>query len=449
MRYIPHTPEDIRQMLSAIGVEKVEDLFSPVPEKVRLKRDMELPGPFSEAELLMEIKRLSRANAEVDSTTSFLGGGAYNHFIPAVVDHLISRSEFYTAYTPYQPEISQGTLQMIFEYQSLICQLTGMEVANASMYDGATACAEAVLMAVRTTRRKKVLISAGLHPEWRRTVETYCRYLELELHSVPLDEAGQTDAAVLESLLDSETACLVAGYPNFFGVIENLEALFVKAAAKGALGVAAVQEPVALGLLKSPGELGADIVVGEGQSFGIPLSFGGPGLGFFAAKEKLMRTMPGRLVGRTRDLDGNPGFVLTLATREQHIRREKATSNICSNQGLCALMAAIYLCLVGKRGLRDLASQNLAKAAYAKERLCALPGVSMVYTGATFNEFALKVEGDLEALLEKLAGRKLLAGIHLRRFDAARAGQLLVCVTEQNSREQIDALVDAMAGGMQ
>ncbi len=448
MRYIPHTPEDIRQMLEAIGVGSVEELFSTVPASVRLDRSLELPGPFSEAELLREVRKLSQANAGLDHYSSFLGGGAYNHFIPAVVDHLVSRSEFYTAYTPYQPEISQGTLQMIFEYQTLICQLTGMEVANASMYDGATACAEAVLMAVRSTRKKRVLLSAGLHPEWRQTVETYCRYLELDLETVAVDASGATDAAALAGALGKDVACVVAGYPNFFGVIENLEALFALAAEAGALSVAAVQEPVALGLLRSPGELGADIVVGEGQSFGIPVSYGGPGLGFFASKQKLMRTLPGRLVGRTQDLDGKPGFVLTLATREQHIRREKATSNICSNQGLCALMAAIYLCLVGKRGLRDLAQQNLAKARYAREQLCALPGVTPAHSALTFNEFVLNVPGDLDALLERLAAEGILGGIHLKRFDAAMEGQLLVCVTEQNSREEIDALVRAIAGGV-
>ncbi len=449
MRYIPHTQEDVRQMLETIGVESLEDLFEEIPRSVRLQRPLNLSAPLSEPDLLRHLRRLAGRNATPDTHLSFLGGGAYNHFIPAAVDQLVSRSEFYTAYTPYQPEISQGTLQAIFEYQTLVCQLTGMDVANASMYDGASAAAEAVLMTVRATRRKRVLISAALHPEYRETVATYCRYLDVELVPVPFDAAGRTDISALAPLLDQQTAAVIAGYPNFFGVIEDLAALGEAAHGVGARLVAAVQEPIALGLLKSPGELGADIVVGEGQSFGIPVAFGGPYLGFFAARQKDLRTMPGRLVGETLDNRGQRGFVLTLATREQHIRREKATSNICSNEGLCALMATIYLSLMGKSGIREVAVQNLSKAEYAKQAITALDGFSIPFTGPTFNEFVVEAAEGAEAVLARLEKRGILGGIALGRYFSQMPNRFLVCVTEQNGREEIDALVAALAGGGQ
>jgi glycine dehydrogenase subunit 1 len=444
MRYIPHTDEDVRQMLAAIGVDSVDRLFAEIPAALRLQRPLDLPRPLSEPELLRDFSRLAAGNATTETFSSFLGGGAYNHFIPAAIDQLILRSEFYTAYTPYQPEISQGTLQAIFEYQTLICQLTGMEVANASMYDGASACAEAVLMAVRATRRKRVLLSLGVHPEYRQTVATYCRYLEVELVEIPCDTSGRTDRELLARELNDGTAAVVAGYPNCFGVIEDLAALAGAAHAAGARMVAAVQEPIALGLLKSPGELGADIVVGEGQSFGIPLSYGGPYLGFFAARQKDVRSMPGRLVGETVDLEGRRGFVLTLATREQHIRREKATSNICSNQGLCVLMATIYLSLLGKMGLREVATLNLSKAAYAREKIAALPGFSLPFSGLVFNEFVVEAPEDAGTLLGRLEKERILGGIPLGRWFKEMPNRFLVCVTEQNSREEIDALVAAL-----
>lgn len=447
MRYIPHTDEDVRQMLETIGVNSTEDLFTEIPQEVRLGRPLDLSAPMSETEVIKEMKRLAAQNATAETHSTFLGGGAYNHFIPSVIDQLISRSEFYTAYTPYQPEISQGTLQAIYEYQTLICQLTGMEVSNASMYDGASACAEAVLMAARATRRKKVLLATSLHPEYRETVATYCRHLDIELLDVPYLETGKLDQQSLASLLDKETAAVVAGYPNFFGVIEELAPLADAAHDVGALLVTAVAEPVALGKIKSPGELGADIVVGEGQSFGMPVSYGGPGVGFFAARQKTVRSMPGRLVGATRDKDGKTGYVLTLSTREQHIRREKATSNICSNQGLCVLIAAIYLSLLGKQGLKEVASQNLAKAEYAKQAISALPGFSIPFSGPTFNEFVVEVPGDVDALLLKLEERGILAGLPLKRYFAGMEQRLLVCVTEQNTREEIETLVDALKGG--
>jgi glycine dehydrogenase subunit 1 len=447
MRFIPHTDRDVRHMLETVRVSSVEELFSGVPAALRLDRPLELPPRLSETELLRDLGRLAGRNATAETHSSFLGGGAYNHFIPAVVDHLISRSEFYTAYTPYQPEISQGTLQAIFEYQTLICQLTSMDVANASMYDGASACAEAVLMAARVTRRQKVLLSLAVHPEYRATVATYCRYLDLELAEVPFDREGRTDAEALAGLLDKDTAAVVAGYPNYFGVIEDLAALGVAAHEVGARMIAAVQEPVALGLLKAPGDLGADIVVGEGQSFGIPLSFGGPNLGFFAARQKDLRSMPGRLVGETRDVEGKRGFVLTLATREQHIRREKATSNICTNQGLCALMATVFLSLLGKNGIPRLAGQNLAKAEYAKARIAEVPGFSLPFSGPTFNEFVVEAQEGADVALARLEYRGILGGIPLARFYGDMPRRFLVCVTEQNTREEIDALAAGMQKG--
>ncbi len=447
MRYIPHTEEDVRQMLDAIGVPTIEELFVGIPAVDRLQRPLQLPPAAAEGELLRELGRLAGRNATVASHLSFLGGGSYHHFIPAVVDQLISRSEFYTAYTPYQPEISQGTLQAIFEFQTLICQLTGMDVANASMYDGASSCAEAVLMAVRVTRRRKVLLSAALHPEYRATVATYCRYLDVELVEVPFDGSGGTDLAALQQLADEATAAVVCGYPNVFGVIENLAAQAELAHRQGARLVAAVAEPVALGLLKSPGELGADIVVGDGQSFGIPVGFGGPTVGFFAARQQDLRSLPGRLVGETLDRDGQRGFVLTLSTREQHIRREKATSNICSNQGLCALMATVYLSLLGKAGLREVAQQNLAKAAYARKAIATLPGFSIPFAGITFNEFVVATPGPAQAVLDGLQQQGILGGIPLARFYPEMSDRMLVCVTEQHSRAEIDALVQALAGG--
>ncbi len=447
MRYIPHTTGDVTEMLERIGVASLGDLFVEVPESVRLKRPLDLPEEASETELLRELKALGVKNATAETHKSFLGGGAYHHFIPTVIDLLISRSEFYTAYTPYQPEISQGTLQAVFEFQTLICQLTGMDAANASMYDGASACAEAVLMAMRLTRRKRVLLSKALNPRYRAVVATYCRYLKMELIDVAVADDGRTDLEDLAAKLDDATAAVVAGYPNYFGVIEDVAALSEKAHEVGAKLITAVAEPVALGLLKSPGELGADIVAGDGQSFGLPLAFGGPYVGFFAVRQKDVRGMPGRLVGETTDLEGQRGFVLTLATREQHIRREKATSNICSNQGLCALMATIFMSLLGKQGLREMAEQNLAKAAYARQQLSAVKGFSLVFDGPAFNEFVVRSEAPVAEVLARLEGEGILAGIPLGEDYPELADCFLVCVTEQNQRAEIDALVAALQGG--
>ena len=447
MRYIPHTPEDVARMLETIGVGSLDDLFVGIPVGARLGRPLDLPEAAAEGELLRELKALAARNATPESHLSFLGGGAYQHFIPAAVDQLISRSEFYTAYTPYQPEISQGTLQAIFEFQTLICQLTGMEVANASMYDGASACAEAALMTVRLTRRRKVLMSRALNPRWRAVIATYCRYVDVDVVEVGYAADGRTDLDDLAARLDGQTAAVIAGYPNYFGVVEDLAALARLAQGAGAKLVAGVAEGVALGLLKSPGELGADIVAGEGQSFGLPVSFGGPYVGFFAARMKDVRAMPGRLVGETLDRDGKRGFVLTLSTREQHIRREKATSNICSNQALCALTATIFLSLLGKQGLRELAQQNVARAAYAREQLAAAPGVSVPFGAPTFNEFVVRSTKPVKETLAALEAQGILGGIPLGADYPELADAFLVCVTEQHRRTDIDRLVAALKGG--
>jgi glycine dehydrogenase subunit 1 len=445
MRYLPHTDAEIAQMLERIGVADIRELFSGIPRSCRLDVPLKLPAAQSEAELMAELQRLAAANSKVSEWDSFLGGGAYNHYIPAVVDHLASRSEFYTAYTPYQPEISQGTLQAIFEYQTMICQLTGMDLTNASMYDGASACAEAVLLTLRSARkRSRVVLSRALPPQYRETVATYCRYLDVELVEAALD-SGVT--AVQQLQLDDQCAALVVAYPNYFGRIEDLERLAAAAHAVGARLIVAVPEPLALALFRPPGELGADIVVGEGQSFGIPLAFGGPGLGFFAVNTRDMRGLPGRLVGESVDLDGRRGFVLTLATREQHIRRERATSNICSNQGLCTLMVSIYLALHGKQGLRKLAQVNYAKAAYAREQIAALDGYELAHAGECFNEFVVLCPEPVAELKLRLEAQRVLPGIALGRDYPEYAEGLLVCVTEQNSRAQIDRLVQALAGG--
>jgi len=447
MAFTPHTGNDIAQMLKVIGVDSIEGLFDEIPAAVRCQKALDLPAPLSESEILRELKNLAAGNATPETHISFLGGGTYNHFIPAVVDFLTSRGEFATAYTPYQSEISQGTLQAIFEFQTLICQLTGMEVANASMYDGASACAEAALMAARLTRRKKILMSRALHPEYRETVATYCRFLEMALIELPFNENGVTSLEDLQAHLDGQTAGVILGYPNFFGVIENIGSLAPLVQGQGAKLVVAVQEAASLGILKPPGELGADIVVGDGQSFGIPPAFGGPHVGFFAVRQKDVRSIPGRLAGETIDQEGKRGFVLTLSTREQHIRREKATSNICSNHGLCALMATVYLSLLGKEGLRKVAIHNHSKTEYAKKEIAALNGFSLPFAAPTFNEFVVEAEEPVEQVLDRLEKKGILGGIALRPFHAEMGKRFLVCVTEQNSRGDIDALIEALAGG--
>ena len=410
MRYIPNSPEERKEMLEAMGLKSAEELFDSIPQDLLLKRPLNTPAALSEIELLNRFERMGKRNSGA-RRPSFLGGGAYSHYIPTIVDHIISRSEFFTAYTPYQPEISQGTLQTIFEFQTLVCQLTGMEVANASMYDGSTGLAEAVLMAERVTRRSKVIASTAVHPQYLEVIKTYVQHAGIDLEVVPFDaETGQS-GATLANAVDDQTAALVVQSPNFFGCIEDLSALADAARAKGALLVVAVTEAMSLGLLKSPGACGADIVVAEGQSFGVPLSFGGPYVGLFATREKYARQIPGRLVGEAYDKQGRRGFVLTLATREQHIRREKATSNICTNEGLIALAATVYMEAMGKRGIQEAATQCVQKAAYTAKRIAALNGFSLPFKAPYFNEFVVRGPLNSVELLARLA--KELSLIHI------------------------------------
>jgi glycine dehydrogenase subunit 1 len=442
MSYVPHTDADRAEMLAAIGVERLEDLFHDVPEDCRYP-ELRLPEPLSEMEIMAELQAMSEENVDTGHFSSFLGAGAYHHYVPRVVDHVISRSEFYTAYTPYQPEISQGTLQSIFEYQSMICALTGMDVANASHYDGATSAAEAVIMALNVGRgrRKRVILSPAVHPSYRAVVRTYTQGMGLEVVG-----DGEPAATIddLTALLDKNSACLMVQSPNFFGEIEDLEGLAEKVHAVGAMLIV-VADPISLGLLQPPGDYGADIVVGEGQALGNGLNFGGPYLGFFACRQKQMRKMAGRLVGQTVDADGKRGFVLTLVTREQHIRRERATSNICTNQALCALATAVHLAALGRSGLRTLAELCYHKAHYAAARIDELDGFRVVAEKPFFKEFALACPAPVEAingyLLEE---RGIVGGYDLGRDYAHRENQMLLCVTEVICREEIDELVDAL-----
>jgi len=446
MPYIPHTDREISEMLAAVGVSSIEDLFGQIPSSLKLGRPLDLPKGLAERDLLVELQSLARRNGAADTLISFLGAGSYHHYIPSIVKQLTSRSEFSTAYTPYQPEVSQGTLQAIFEYQTLICQLTGMEVSNASMYDGASATAEAVLMAARVTRRSRIVLSGALHPEYRETVETFLSNQELGLSEVPYcTETGSILPEAAAAHLGAEPACLVIQQPNFFGVIENLGPLADAVHGQGGLLVAVVTEPISLGLLTPPGALGADIVVGEGQAFGNATSFGGPALGFFATREKHIRQMPGRIVGETTDGGGRRSFCLTLSTREQHIRRERATSNICTNEGLCALAATIFLSAYGKSGLMSLARQNLSRALYLKKGLSGLEGVKVVFSSPTFNEFVIELPTDPEPILDRLLQKGILGGLNLKRFYPDLSRHILLCVTEMNSRDDMDTLIEEVA----
>ncbi|MGE5577949.1 MAG: aminomethyl-transferring glycine dehydrogenase subunit GcvPA [Syntrophothermus sp.] len=444
MNYIPNTEKDRAEMLKEIGAKDVADLFVDIPEAVRFKGDLKIPGAMSELELAGHMGDLAAKNATTDRYSSFLGAGAYDHFIPAVVGHVLSRSEFYTAYTPYQAEISQGTLQAIYEYQSLICELTGMDVANASMYDGATALAEAALMSVNATGRKEIVVSQAVHPEYREVLKTYVSNLGLTVREVPYKE-GVTDLDVLKKTVSGDTACVIIQNPNFFGAVEDGGALGEIAKAVKANYVVCAN-PISLGLLVPPGEYGADIVVGEGQALGNPISFGGPFLGFLACRETLVRRMPGRIVGATVDRDGLRGFVLTLQTREQHIRREKATSNICSNEALNALAATVYLSMLGKAGIRKVAELNLQKAHYAQKQITALPGFSPGFKAPFFNEFVVETEVDPEELNKRLLDYQIIGGLPLGRFYSERKKSLLFCVTEVRSRQEIDHLVKVLGG---
>ncbi|MEE8349553.1 MAG: aminomethyl-transferring glycine dehydrogenase subunit GcvPA [Acidobacteriota bacterium] len=440
MRYLSITPEEKKRMLEVTGVDRVEELFDTIPKSVRLTSPLNIPQPASEIEVLKYFQGLAEKNVSTDRFDSFLGAGTYNHFIPTIIDSVISRAEFYTCYTPYQPELSQGTLQAIFEFQTLICQLTDMEVANASLYDGSSALAEAVLMAVRLTKRSRLVVPESLHPNYRKVMETYVANLDVQLSDLHLMDAGRVDLDHLEKTLKDDCAAVVVQSPNFFGVIEEIREVTRLCRRAGALSIVVVTEAISMGLLKPPGELDADIVVGEGQSFGIPVGFGGPNLGFFATRDRYKRQMPGRVVGQTVDSQGQRGFVLTLATREQHIRREKATSNICTNQGLCALMCAVFLSTLGKQGIRELAEQNLKKAFYLRKQL----GDRLVFSGNTFNEMVVRCDRDPTEINRQLLTEGIVGGLPLGRYFPDRSDQMLLCVTEQNDPKKIQRLAEIL-----
>jgi glycine dehydrogenase subunit 1 len=444
MTYVPHSDMDRKAMLDTIGARSPDDLFAVVPEEVRYP-PLKMPRPLSEAEVLRELQAMSERNADVGHKLCFLGAGAYNHFVPSVVDHIVSRSEFFTAYTPYQPEVSQGTLQTIFEYQSMMCALTGMDVVNASHYDGATAAAEAVIMAVSVARgkRRKAVVSPFLHPEYRETIRTYTQGMDMEIVG---DESTTNGLAVLKGLIDDQTACVIVQNPDFLGRMESpavLSDLADAAHAAGALLVVSAN-PVSLGLLVPPGEYGADIVVGEGQALGNELNFGGPYLGYFGCREKYVRKMAGRLSGQTVDVHGKRGFVLTLSTREQHIRREKATSNICTNQALCALAAGVHLVALGRCGLKQVAELCYHKSHYAADRIDELKGFRVDRDRPFFNEFIVECPLEVAVLNERLLEKGIVGGYDLGTAYPELAGRMLVCVTELNTREDIDCLVEAL-----
>ncbi len=443
MRYLPKSPAEREQMIAAIGAASIDELFEVIPAEYRFARDLDIPRQQAESEIISYFRAAGAKNAT--DYVSFLGAGAYRHYRPVVIDSLVQRGEFLTSYTPYQAEITQGTLQAIFEFQTMIAELTGMDVANASMYDGSTGAAEAVLMAMRVTGRHKAVAAASVHPEYREVLHTYLQHREMPTALVGYDaETGRVDLAALDAAVTEETAAVLVQSPNFFGVIEDIPAIADIAHKKGALLIVSIAEAVSLGVVRPPVE--ADIVSMEAQSFGVALSYGGPFCGVIAAKEQYLRQMPGRLAGQTVDKDGNRGFVLTLSTREQHIRREKATSNICTNQALVALMATIFLTVYGKEGIRELAEHNLAKADYAAKTLSAQPGAKLLFTGAPrFHEFVLQTEEAPAAWSKRLLDEKIVGGIELSRWYPELKNATLWCATEVITREQIDAAAKVLA----
>jgi glycine dehydrogenase subunit 1 len=465
--FLALSPQDREEMLATIGVTDVSELWSTIPDELLLQRELDLPPRLTELEARHELERLAVANAGAATHACFMGGGAYDHYVPSIVNHLLLRSEFYTAYTPYQPEVAQGTLQAIYEYQTLICELSGMEVSNASLYDGSSALGEASLMAAAITRRPRLLLSAGIHPAYHEVVATYNRGSRRELAAVPLDASGRTHLDELRELLEEQAGAVLLQSPNFFGVIEDVAAVAEVAHEAGALLVVSA-EPFSLGLLEPPGVLGADIVVGEGQGLGNALSLGGPYLGFLAAHRKFIRQMPGRIIGKSVDSEGEPAYVMVLQTREQHIRREKATSNICTNQGLNALAATIYLCAVGKEGFLEASRACFQKAHYAARRIAELPGYGLAFEAPFFNEFAVMTPVPPTRICQEARSSGILAGIPLDEHPLREAlglpgagpdvgssvrwpiaedleRMLLIAVTEKRTREEIDRLVAVLA----
>lgn len=442
MDYIPNTDREREEMLSSIGVSSIDDLFSDIPDNVKFNGRLNLPEAMSELEVKRHMTALAESNADAGHYTYFIGGGIYDHYIPSAVSHITGRSEFYTAYTPYQPEISQGTLQAIFEYQTMICNLTGMYVSNASMYDGASALAEAGLMAVKIKDKGKILVSRSVHPEYRRVLRTYTAGMDIEIAEVDFKD-GTTDMEDLKAKIEGCDGLIVQN-PNFFGCLEDMETLSSVAHDAGALFISVV-DPISLGVLRAPGEYGADIVCGDGQALGNPMNFGGPHLGFLATKEEFVRYMPGRIVGQTVDNTGNTGYVLTLQTREQHIRREKATSNICSNQALCALAATVYLSLMGKKGIKEVGEQCLAKSHYLAGELNKA-GFGLAFDKPFFKELVIRLDKDVSAVIEDLLKKKIIAGIDLSRFYPELKGYMMIAVTEKRTKQEMDELVAGLEG---
>ncbi|WP_335872798.1 aminomethyl-transferring glycine dehydrogenase subunit GcvPA [Bacillus sp. 2205SS5-2] len=437
-RYLPMTEQDQKEMLATVGVKSVDELFSDIPENVRFQGDYKIKEAKSETSLMKELSALANKNADLKQYTSFLGAGVYDHYMPTIVDHVLSRSEFYTAYTPYQPEISQGELQAIFEFQTMICELTGMDVANSSMYDGGTALAEAAMLSCGQTKKKKVLVSECVHPESLAVLQSYAKGQYIEVITIPQKD-GVTDLDELQRLMNEEIAAAVIQYPNFFGRVEPLQEIEeIIHQNKGLFVVSS--NPLSLGVLTPPGKFGADVVVGDAQPFGIPTAFGGPHCGYFAVTKKLMRKVPGRLVGETKDEEGRRGFVLTLQAREQHIRRDKATSNICSNQALNALAASVAMTALGKKGVHEMATQNIQKAHYAKKAFQSA-GFTIAFEGPTFNEFVVKLKGSVKELNQKLLAKEIISGYDLGRDFPELENHMLVAVTELRTKEEIDLFV--------
>lgn len=437
-RYLPMTEEDKREMLKVIGVDSIDDLFADIPESVRFHGEYNIKKAKSEPELFKELSALAEKNADAKKYTSFLGAGVYDHYIPAIVDHVISRSEFYTAYTPYQPEISQGELQAIFEFQTMICELTGMDVANSSMYDGGTALAEAMLLSAAHTKKKKVLLAKTVHPEYRDVVKTYAKGQRLHVVEIPFQH-GVTDLEALKAEMDDEVACVIVQYPNFFGQIEPLKDI-EPVAHRGKSMFVVASNPLALGILAPPGKFAADIVVGDVQPLGVPMQFGGPHCGYFAVKAELMRKIPGRLVGQTTDEEGRRGFVLTLQAREQHIRRDKATSNICSNQALNALAASVAMTALGKKGIKEMATMNIQKAQYAKNELIK-HGFDVPFAGPFFNEFVVRLHKPVAEVNKQLLQKGIIGGYDVGRDYPELQNHMLIAVTELRTKEEIDTFV--------
>lgn len=443
MNFVPNTRQEKKQMLNFLGLSSITELFEDIDQSIRLKESPKLPKPSSEMEIIGQMREISSSNADVLNYASYLGAGAYNHFIPSVIAHLVSRGEFYTSYTPYQAEMSQGILQSIFEFQSMICELTGMDVANASMYDGASALAEAAIMAAKYTEKKNITISKTVHPEYRQVLKTYANAFGLKVFEVNTDD-GLTDINDMGSKVDASTACVMVQSPNFFGSIENLAEIEDLAHKQDCSFVTSVVEPISLGILKPPGDFGADIVVGEAQAFGNPLNYGGPHLGFMATKQEFLKKLPGRVSGLTVDTNRESGYILTLQTREQHVRRERATSNICTNQALNALAATIYLALAGKNGFKRIAEICAHRAHYASGRICEAEGFDLRFNAPFFNEFTVHCPVSPKEMNKALLKKKIIGGLDLGRYYEEYENCMLFCITEMNPKEEIDELVIAL-----